>query len=106
MDELIGFLVGTHVITDLENSAFKTFERDVYIEKATAVAAADEQQLDLLDESIADAYCASLERLGPLCHSVFEIEHLAMMRRVVTSATTNLYECQTAPVVYISQISK
>ncbi|KAG8426140.1 hypothetical protein J3459_008401 [Metarhizium acridum] len=87
------FLVGTHVVPDLENSAFKTFERDVYVEKASSVAAADDQWLPLLDESIANGFCTSLEQLGPLCHSVIDIEHIAMMRRIVTSATNNIYEC-------------
>ena len=81
------------MVTDLENSTFRTFERDVYIEKAAFVAALDDQWLPLLDESIADGFCTSLEQLGPLCHSVVDIEHIAMMRRIVTSATTNLYEC-------------
>ncbi|KAK2594051.1 hypothetical protein QQS21_008236 [Conoideocrella luteorostrata] len=87
------FLVGTYIVPDLDNSAFKTFERDLYIEKASAVAALDENRLPLLDEIVADGFRASLEELGPLCNSVVEIEHLAMMRKVITSATNSLYEC-------------
>ncbi|KHO11766.1 hypothetical protein MAA_10710 [Metarhizium robertsii ARSEF 23] len=87
------FLVGTHVVPDLENSAFKTFERDVYVEKASSVAASDNHWLPLLDNSIANGFCTSLEQLGPLCHSVIDIEHIAMMRRIVISATNNIHEC-------------
>lgn len=85
---------------DLENSAFKTFERDIYVEKASSVATSDNQWLPLLDKSIANGFCTSLEQLGPLCHSVIDIEHIAMMRRIVISATNNIHECQTCPRAY------
>lgn len=91
---LIGFLVGTCILSNLEKSAFRSFAREKYIEKAVENIGSNRHRLPILDQSIADGFGNSIERLGPLCHSVCDIEHLVLMRSIIASATLDLYESE------------
>ena len=89
---MLGFLVGTFIVSDMASSAFRTFVRDAYVEKAVRNAVYSDKPLPLLDEAVAHGFCTSMAGLAPFCNSVVEVELLAMMRNAATSATTDLYE--------------
>ncbi|KAF5023162.1 hypothetical protein F66182_4776 [Fusarium sp. NRRL 66182] len=83
------WLVGTHSLGDMEQTMFKTFGRVNYLEKIKAIVHQDGEPNYHLDKSIAEGFCGSVQRLGPLCQSVAELKYLAHMQRIATLASTN-----------------
>ncbi|KAH7197983.1 uncharacterized protein B0J16DRAFT_31766 [Fusarium flagelliforme] len=83
------WLVGTQPSVDLDHTIFKTFGRVSYLEKIKAIVHEDDRSNHYLDKVIADGFCQSVQKLGPLCHSVGELQYLAQMQRIATLASTN-----------------
>ncbi|KAK5987910.1 Sterol uptake control protein 2 [Cladobotryum mycophilum] len=79
------YLVGLHAMSNYEMSVFKSFERQFYVAKVMELVEIDETN-SYLDQLISDQFCVSAKRLAPLCGSIVEIEYLAMMQRIVSTA--------------------
>jgi hypothetical protein len=60
-----------------------------YLEKVKAIVQEDDRKNHYLDKFIAEGFCQSVQKLGPLCHSVAELQYLAHMQRIATLASTN-----------------
>ncbi|KAL6923399.1 hypothetical protein FSST1_000673 [Fusarium sambucinum] len=83
------WLVGTQPSVDLDHTIFKTFGRVSYLDKIKAIVHEDSQTNHYLDKVIAEGFCQSVQKLGPLCHSVAELQYLGHMQRIATLASTN-----------------
>ncbi|KAF5013834.1 hypothetical protein FDECE_191 [Fusarium decemcellulare] len=82
------WLVGNNSVQDLETTIFKTFARATYLEKVKELVQLDETD-QWLDALVAEEFCASIKRIGPLCKSVPELRYLAHMQRIATLALTD-----------------
>ncbi|KAF4446529.1 Sterol uptake control protein 2 [Fusarium austroafricanum] len=97
------WLVGTQSKVDMDDGIFKTFGRVSYLERVKELIQVDEASNYYLDKMIAEGFCQSVQRLGPLCYSVAELQYIAHMQRIATLASTNpaesyheltfLYDC-------------
>ncbi|RGP69351.1 c6 transcription factor [Fusarium sporotrichioides] len=83
------WLVGTQPSVNLDNTIFKTFGRVSYVDKIQAIVHKEDQTSHYLDKFIAEGFCQSVQKLGPLCHSVAELQYLAHMQKIATLASTN-----------------
>ncbi|PTD01867.1 hypothetical protein HYE67_005931 [Fusarium culmorum] len=83
------WLVGTQPSVNLDYTIFKTFGRVSYLDKIKAIVREDDQSNHYLDKVIAEGFCQSVQRLGPLCHSVAELQYLAHMQKIATLASAN-----------------
>ncbi|KAF4334166.1 c6 transcription factor [Fusarium beomiforme] len=83
------WLLGTQPYVDLDNGIFKTFGRLSYVERVKALIQDDLDTSHYLDKFIAKGFCQSVQKLGPLCQSVTEIQYLGHMQRIATLASTN-----------------
>ncbi|EXK33360.1 hypothetical protein FOXG_06157 [Fusarium oxysporum f. sp. lycopersici 4287] len=83
------WLVGTQPYVDLDHTIFKTFGRVSYLERIKALIQDGHETNHYLDKVIAEGFCQSVQKLGPLCHSVAELKYLAHMQRIATLASTN-----------------
>lgn len=83
------WLVGTQPSVNLDYTIFKTFGRVSYLDKIKAIVHEDDQSNHYLDKLIAEGFCQSVQKLGPLCHSVPELQYLAHMQKIATLASTN-----------------
>lgn len=88
------WLVGTQPSVDLDHTIFRTFGRVSYLEKIKAIVHEDDRSNHYLDKVIAEGFCQSVHKLGPLCHSVGELQYLAQMQRIATLASTNPAESE------------
>ena len=75
---------------EFRSSAFRTFERESYVERAGEVVTREPHHFR--DGDLVDGFCASLERLGRMCQSVAEVQYLAMMRQIARSFNTDVTE--------------
>jgi len=87
-----GFIIGSSLIPDFEVSTFRTFARESYVQRVQEIVNAETPN-QALGRAVASGFSASLKRLAPLCKSVAELEYLARLQRIVTSAATNPAEC-------------
>ncbi|RGP63483.1 sterol uptake control 2 [Fusarium longipes] len=83
------WLVGTQPSVDLDHTIFKTFGRVSYLDKIKAIVQEEKQKDRYLDKFIAEGFCQSVQKLGPLCRSIPELQYLAHMQRIATLASTN-----------------
>ena len=88
-----GFIIGSSLIPDFEVSTFRTFARESYVQRVQEIVNAETPN-QALGRAVASGFSASLKRLAPLCKSVAELEYLARLQRIVTSAATNPAECK------------
>lgn len=66
-------------------SRFRTFEKELYLEKLMEVVPLD-RPIPHFDEGAIRGFMGSLETLGPLCRSIEELQYLAIMRSIATQA--------------------
>ncbi|OBS19597.1 hypothetical protein FPOA_11322 [Fusarium poae] len=83
------WLVGTQPSVNLDHTIFKTFGRVSYLDKIKAIVHEYDQTNHYLDKVIAEGFCQSVQKLGPLSSSVAELQYLAHMQNIATLASTN-----------------
>ncbi|KAM0218421.1 hypothetical protein ACHAPQ_011247 [Fusarium lateritium] len=83
------WLVGTQPRIDLDHTIFKTFGRLSYLERIKAIVKENDETNRYLDKFIAEGFCQSVMKLGPLCHSVAELQYLTHMQKIATLASTD-----------------
>ncbi|KAM0562759.1 hypothetical protein ACHAPJ_001599 [Fusarium lateritium] len=83
------WLVGTHSCGNLEETIFRTFARVSYLERIKEIVQYEDSPSHYLDICIAEGFCKSVQKLGPLCNSVGELHYLAHMQRIATLASTD-----------------
>lgn len=71
----------------MEASVFKTFARALYVAKVHELRS--DGPASHLNSTIVQGFQSSLKRLAPLCQSVPELEYLALMQRIATTAASN-----------------
>lgn len=98
---IIGWLVGTQSSVDLDHTIFKTFGRVSYLERIKAIFQEDDRSNHYLDKLVAEGFCKSVQKLGPLCHSVAELQYLAHMQKIATLASTNPTESKTTSFICV-----
>lgn len=80
-----GQLVGTHATGRYSLSRFRTFEKELYLQKLTELVPLD-RPIPHFDEDAIRGFLGSLEKLGPMCRSIEELQYLAIMRSIATSS--------------------
>lgn len=85
-----GFLVGELFGSGFLSCAFRSFERETYVDKVMELFAQRPHYFLALD--LAVGFCDSLEKLGRVCRSVAEVEYLALMRKIASSVVTDMAE--------------
>ncbi|KAK7433161.1 hypothetical protein QQZ08_000092 [Neonectria magnoliae] len=82
------FLIGNQTMSNLENSIFKSFARDSYIDKLQEIVTntASDRNLDAI---VADEFCISIGRIRHLCKSVPELQYVAHMQTIASLAATD-----------------
>ncbi|KAF4991585.1 hypothetical protein FGRMN_7704 [Fusarium graminum] len=85
------WLVSTRPHVSLDNTIFKKFGRLGYVERIKVIVRYDEGTNHSLDKFIADGFYQSLKKLGPLCHTVAELQYLAQLEKIATQACYREY---------------
>lgn len=82
------FLIGNHLIPDMDRSIFKSLARVAYVNKVREIVQYSTSD-HFLDSIIAEEFCNSTRQLEPLCKSVPELEYVAHMQRIAQLAATD-----------------
>lgn len=84
----VGHLVGYNLLGNFDDSRFRTFEREIYINYLHQMIPKD-SAFPCFGPENAQAFCDSIKRIGPLCRSVQDLEYIALMQRIATQALTD-----------------
>ncbi|KAJ6788352.1 hypothetical protein PWT90_07292 [Aphanocladium album] len=78
-------LIGTHASGQYSLSRFRTFEKEAYLEKLIELVPLD-RPIPYFGVEAIRGFMGSLEKLGPLCRSIEELQYLSIMRSIATQA--------------------